>query len=104
MFTVSCQEAKISRRILLKNIMRILSARWRSPTKWGPPISGCENFRGVFDFANFVQVGQDTLEAYELLKEHIAYVHVKDAILGSGRVVPAGYGDGHVGEILQKMI
>ncbi|MCR5092412.1 MAG: sugar phosphate isomerase/epimerase [Lachnospiraceae bacterium] len=64
---------------------------------------GCENFLGVFDFANFVQVGQDTLEAYELLKEHIAYVHVKDAILGSGRVVPAGYGDGHVGEILQKM-
>ena len=38
-----------------------------------------DHFRAVFDFANFVQVGQQTLPAYELLKPFIQYVHMKDA-------------------------
>ena len=62
-----------------------------------------EHFKAIFDFANFVQVGQDTLEAYELLKDYIVYIHVKDAINGSGKVVPAGFGDGNVGEILTRL-
>lgn len=62
-----------------------------------------EHFKAVFDFANFVQAGQDTLEAYELLKPYIAYIHVKDALLKDGSVVPAGYGDGNVKEILGRL-
>lgn len=62
-----------------------------------------EHFKAVFDFANFVQCRQDTLEAYELLKDYIEYIHVKDAVWEDGRVVPAGYGDGHVKEILHKL-
>ena len=62
-----------------------------------------DHFKAIFDFANFVQVGQDTLEAYELLKDHIFYVHVKDALKEDGRVVPAGYGDGNVAAILKKL-
>ena len=38
-----------------------------------------DHFKAIFDFANFVQAGQDTLEAYELLKDYIEYIHVKDA-------------------------
>lgn len=64
---------------------------------------GCDNFKAIFDFANFVQADQDTLEAYELLKDHIAYIHVKDAIKGSGKVVPSGYGDGNVKKILDDL-
>ena len=62
-----------------------------------------EHFKAVFDFANFVQCGQDTLEAYEMLKDYIEYIHVKDALWKDGSVVPAGYGDGHVKEILQRL-
>lgn len=62
-----------------------------------------ENFRCTFDFANFVQCGQDTLEAYEMLRPYIAYVHIKDAVLGTGEVKPAGEGDGHVAKILEKL-
>ena len=62
------------------------------------------HFQAVFDFANFVQVGQETLPAYELLKPYVEYVHVKDAQWGTGTVVPAGQGDGHVGEILADLI
>ena len=59
-----------------------------------------DNFKAVFDFANFVQCKQDTLEAYEMLKPYIAYVHIKDAKWADGSVVPAGTGDGNVKKIL----
>ncbi|MCI9142436.1 MAG: sugar phosphate isomerase/epimerase [Lachnospiraceae bacterium] len=64
---------------------------------------GCDNFRAVFDPANFVQCGEDTRKAYEAVKEHIAYVHIKDAFLADGRVVPAGSGDGNVEYVLEKL-
>ena len=62
-----------------------------------------EHFRAVFDFANFVQCGQDTLEAYEMLKPYIAYVHIKDALKDNGQVTPAGWGDGQVKTILARL-
>lgn len=64
---------------------------------------GCAHFHAVFDPANFVQCGQDTRKAYEALKEHIAYVHIKDAFLADGRVVPAGSGDGNVEYVLERL-
>lgn len=65
---------------------------------------GCGHFRAVFDPANFVQCGQDTWEAFEKLKRHIAYLHIKDALLADGRVVPAGVGDGNVERILRSLL
>ncbi len=62
-----------------------------------------EHFKAVFDFANFVQCKQDTLEAYEMLKPYIAYIHIKDARWSDAGVVPAGMGDGHVEEILRML-
>lgn len=58
----------------------------------------CDNFKAIFDFANFIQVGADTMKAYSLLEPYIEYFHIKDAI--AKEVVPAGKGDGNVGEIL----
>lgn len=58
---------------------------------------------GIFDPANFIQCGQDTLQAWELLKERIVYFHVKDCVEG-GKVVPCGKGIGHVPEILHQFI
>lgn len=63
-----------------------------------------DHYKAVFDFANFVQCRQDTLEAYDLLKPCIAYVHVKDAKWETGEVVPAGYGDGNVEQILRDLL
>ena len=59
---------------------------------------------GVFDPANFVQCGQDTLEAWEMLKDRINYMHIKDALFSDSSVVPAGKGDGHVGEVLHAFL
>lgn len=59
--------------------------------------------RCVFDPANFIQCGQETYpEAYEMLKPYIEYMHIKDA-LSDGSVVPAGMGEGSVGEILKDL-
>ena len=55
----------------------------------------------VFDPANFIQCGQDTLEAWELLAPYVKYMHIKDALY-NGKIVPAGKGDGHIAEILEK--
>ncbi|MBO4378791.1 MAG: sugar phosphate isomerase/epimerase [Clostridia bacterium] len=57
----------------------------------------------VFDPANFVQCGVDTLNAYELLHDRITYMHIKDALKADGAVVTAGNGDGNVAEILKRL-
>lgn len=62
-----------------------------------------ENFKAVFDFANFVQAGENTMEAYKLLKPFISYIHVKDALMKDGSVVPAGMGDGNIAAILSDL-
>ena len=61
-----------------------------------------DHFRAVFDFANFVEVGQDTLAAYSMLKPYIQYIHVKDAD-ENRKIVPAGQGQGHIQDILADL-
>ena len=61
---------------------------------------GCDHFRAVFDFANFIQCGVETVPAYERLKPYVDYIHIKDAVAETGTVVPPGMGDGHLAEIL----
>ena len=59
--------------------------------------------KGIFDPANFVQCGADTLKAWDMLKDYIYYMHIKDA-KADGKVVPAGYGNGNVKEIVTSFI
>lgn len=54
---------------------------------------------GIFDPANFIQCGQDTIAAWKLLRDRIKYLHIKDA-LENGKVVPAGKGIGFVRSLL----
>lgn len=57
--------------------------------------------RTAFDFANFIQAGQDPLEAWPALRPYTVHIHVKDAVKGTGKVVPAGQGDGKIAEIVK---
>ena len=59
--------------------------------------------KAIFDPANYVQCGVDTLQAWELLKGYVKYLHIKDA-LADGSVVPAGKGIGNVEFILGDYI
>lgn len=59
------------------------------------PALGC-----VFDPANFVQIGEDTLAAWECLHRRVEYLHIKDC-RSDGVVVPCGAGDGHLPTLIR---
>jgi sugar phosphate isomerase/epimerase len=65
---------------------------------------GSARFKAIFDFANFIQCGEDTQSCYELLKDETVYIHIKDAILADGQNVVCGTGDGKIPEILSQAI
>lgn len=66
-------------------------------------VLGGHHFRCTFDFANFVQCGQDTQQAYDLLGPYIRYVHIKDAKKEKGQVVLPGTGDGQLEAIFRRL-
>jgi len=64
----------------------------------------CPYVKATFDPANFVQCGEETYpRAFEMLRKHIAYMHIKDAHYLDGSVVPAGQGDGKLPEIIRSL-
>lgn len=58
--------------------------------------------KGIFDPANYVQCGDDTVHGWGLLKDHIYYLHIKDAV--GTKVVPAGMGQGNVAYIVKEFL
>lgn len=75
---------------------------------YGDIASRCEEIhqtfpqlKAVFDPSNFIQCGQDTMEAWEKLAPYVEYMHIKDA-LADGSVVPAGKGIGNLPYLLKN--
>jgi sugar phosphate isomerase/epimerase len=65
---------------------------------------GSPALRLAWDNANFVQVGvQPFTDAYSMLRPYVDYLQVKDAVAATGRVVPAGAGDGELRETLTAL-
>jgi sugar phosphate isomerase/epimerase len=65
---------------------------------------GSTALRVAWDSANFVQVGVAPFtDGYAMLRPHLAYLQVKDALAATGEVVPAGDGDGQLRETLTAM-
>jgi sugar phosphate isomerase/epimerase len=58
---------------------------------------GSQQLHLIWDAANFVQCGvRPFTDGYALLRPYLDYVHVKDAVMASGEVVPSGAGDGEL--------
>lgn len=65
---------------------------------------GSPALRLAWDNANFVQVGvRPFTDGYAMLRPHLDYLQVKDAIAATGVVVPAGEGDGQLRETLTAL-
>ncbi len=63
------------------------------------------HLRAAFDPANFVQCGVRPMdEAWPLLAAVSTHIHIKDAVMADGHVVPAGEGDGQVRELVQTLV
>ena len=58
----------------------------------------------IFDPANFVQADVRPADAWPVLRDHVVYFHIKDALQNDGRVVLPGEGDGAIREILRDAI
>lgn len=64
----------------------------------------CDYLKATFDPANFVQCNVETYpHAFELLKDEVIYLHIKDALATDHSVVPSGYGDGKLRQILTAL-
>ena len=60
--------------------------------------------RLAWDAANYVQCGVVPFpEAYDLLRPYTDYIQIKDAVLATGEVVPAGAGDGRLRETVRAL-
>ncbi len=58
----------------------------------------------AWDSANFVQVGvRPFTEGYAMLRPHVSYIQIKDALLADGSVVVAGAGDGELAETIRAL-
>lgn len=65
---------------------------------------GSPKLRLAWDAANFVQCGVlPYREGYPILRPHLEYIQIKDAVLGTGEVVPAGQGSGEIRETLHAL-
>lgn len=65
-----------------------------------------ENVRGwkyVYDPANFIQVGEKADRTLSLLHSKTDYFHIKDVIASTGELVPVGYGDGKIAELIGRI-
>ena len=54
----------------------------------------------IFDPANYRMNDADTIEGINVSLDKLAYLHIKDAIFAQQIIVPAGEGEGKIGEVL----
>jgi sugar phosphate isomerase/epimerase len=65
---------------------------------------GSPHLRLAWDPANFVQVGvRPYTDGYAILRPHLEYVQIKDALAADGTVVTAGNGDGEVARTIRAL-
>lgn len=65
-----------------------------------------KNVRGwkyIYDPANFIQTGEKANRTLSLFHDKTDYFHIKDVIAATGEIVPAGYGDGRLAELIEKI-
>lgn len=59
--------------------------------------------RFIYDPANFLEVHENPDITIEALHAKTEYFHIKDVISATGELVPAGYGDGRIGDIIARI-
>jgi sugar phosphate isomerase/epimerase len=65
-----------------------------------------ENVKGmkfVYDPANFTMIGEEADKTLNALHSKTDYFHIKDVISETKQIVPAGYGDGRIDELVANL-
>lgn len=66
-------------------------------------LSSVDGLYGVFDAANYRMNDADIEAGIEATLLRLGYVHIKDAIYKEQMIVPAGEGEGRLGEVLDRV-
>ena len=62
-----------------------------------------DGLKYIYDPANFLQCDEPADKTLDLFHNKTEYFHIKDVIVESGALVPAGYGDGKIKELLERI-
>ena len=66
-------------------------------------ITSVDGLYGVFDAANYRMNDGDIDAGIEATLHRLGYMHIKDAIYSEQMIVPAGEGEGKIGEVIEKI-
>ena len=62
-----------------------------------------DGLKYIYDPANFLQCDEPADKTLDLFHNKTEYFHIKDVIVESGALVPAGYGDGNILELIKRI-
>ncbi|MBQ5662300.1 MAG: sugar phosphate isomerase/epimerase [Clostridia bacterium] len=62
-----------------------------------------DGLKYIYDPANYLQVDEKADTTLDLLHGKTDYFHIKDVILETGELVPAGYGDGKIDRLIEMI-
>ncbi len=66
-------------------------------------LTNLPRLRGIFDAGNYIMNGCDAAKGIDVTLPSLKYLHIKDAISASRRIVPAGMGDGRYDEVIKAV-
>ena len=95
---IMCEEAKAHGITLChENESRIYG---QMPSEIRDLLTEIPDLAGVFDPANYRMNGADVYEGLDATLINFKYMHIKDAIFETQTIVPAGEGEGKIGEAI----
>lgn len=63
-----------------------------------------DGLKYIYDPANYLQCDEPADKTLDLFHGKTDYFHIKDVIVETGALVPAGYGDGKIKELLARIV
>ena len=66
-------------------------------------LDNVKGIKSIYDPANYLQVGESAENTLSLLHYRADYFHIKDVIVETGELVPAGYGDGKLDKVVEMI-
>ena len=66
-------------------------------------MNNVKDLKYIYDPANFIQCNEDSSKTIDLFFDKTSYFHIKDVIKETQELVPSGYGDGNIKEILSRI-
>lgn len=66
-------------------------------------LDNVSDLKSIYDPANYLQVGEKAETTLDLFHARTDYFHIKDVVVETGELVPAGYGDGKIDELIRRI-